>query len=427
MLLKNWLYKNKKQTLKTPAYLSRSFFYTSVFLIASIYSIAQINLVQNPSFETYSSCPTSNFQIKLATGWDTLKAGGGASPSYYNSCDLTNSYSMPYNNQSFQYAHSGSGYSIIVMYYNLQPNAREYLQNKLIKKLISNKLYCVTFYINLTNYSTCGIDQIGAYFDDGSVYAPYVSVVPGNLNPQVKNTTGVYVTDTLNWTKIQGTFIANGTEEYITIGNFKNDLLTNTFSLSTNIGQHATYYIDDISVVEINSKADAGQDKTICVGDSTFIGINEEALDCQWFSNTMQIAQGAGVWVQPTSNQQYVIKQDVCGIISYDTVQVNIKDVNCNPVVNSEIPNVFTPNNDGTNDVWQFNLGADVILNGFDVYNRWGNLIKKLEIANSNYILWDGRTTSGEPCTDGVYFYVFKYTDAKGELQNKKGYISLFR
>jgi hypothetical protein len=205
----------------------------------------------------------------------------------------------------------------------------------------------------LHNYFNVAIDQIGIYFDDGTVNSIPGSVISG-VTPQIVSPMGSFITDTLNWTKIQGTFIANGTEEYLTIGNFRTDVLTNTITTQNGSVFSSLYFVDDVSVVEINSKADAGQDKTICVGDSTFIGTNEEALDCQWFSNNIQIAQGAGIWVKP-------------------------------------------------------------------------NLIKKLEIDNSNYILWDGRTTSGEPCSDGIYFYVLKYTDAKGEVQNKKGYISLFR
>jgi flagellar hook assembly protein FlgD len=50
-----------------------------------------------------------------------------------------------------------------------------------------------------------------------------------------------------------------------------------------------------------------------------------------------------------------------------------------------------------------------------------------LELSTSNIITWDGRTTSGEPCSDGVYFYVLNYANSKGEQQNKKGYISLFK
>jgi hypothetical protein len=41
--------------------------------------------------------------------------------------------------------------------------------------------------------------------------------------------------------------------------------------------------------------------------------------------------------------------------------------------------------------------------------------------------LWDGLTTSGEPCTDGVYFYTLKCVDANGDEQKKNGYITLIK
>ena len=153
----------------------------------------------------------------------------------------------------------------------------------------------------------------------------------------------------------------------------------------------------------------------------------EVGLECQWFNNTVSIAQGAGIWVKPNTNQQYIIKQDVCGILSYDTIQVNVKNINCSPILNSDVANTFTPNGDGVNDVWNFSLGSEAVLNGLGIYNRWGNLIKSVNL-NSNYFLsWDSRTTSGEPCTDGVYFYIVKYKDANGIDQQMKGYISLFK
>ena len=400
--------------------------YFFLFFFLSFFLKGQVNLVSNPSFENFSTCPNSQGQIKLAIGWDTLRAGGGGTPDYFNSCDLTTVVGVPYSPFSFQSAKNGNGYSMVILYYIVFINSREYVQSKLREKLSLNKTYCVTAFVNLHNYFNVAIDQIGIYFDDGTVNSMPGNVISG-VTPQIVSPAGSFITDTLNWTKIQGTFTANGTEEYLTIGNFKTDVLTNTITTQNGSLFSSLYFIDDVSVVEINSKANAGVDKTICVGDSAFIGINEEALDCQWFSNNIQIAQSAGNWVKPTTNQQYVIKQDVCGNISYDTVQVNIKDVNCKPVINSEIPNTFTPNGDGINDTWYFNLGSDVTLNDFEVYNRWGNLIKKLEIATSNYILWDGYTTSGASCSDGIYFYVLKYTDAKGVVQNKKGFISLFR
>jgi gliding motility-associated-like protein len=384
----------------------------------------QVNLVQNPSFEDTTSCPNSYKQINYAIAWDTLKSGGGGTPELFSTCSSFINISVPLNLFSFQRPKSGTNYSGLGLYASSQNVFREYIQNKLSEKLTANKTYCATLYINLANISTVGIDRIGMYFDDGSINAPNAGV--SLVTPQFESPPGVFFNDTLTWNKVQGIFIASGNEEYLTIGNFHIDSQTNIITINNGASQ-AYYNIDDVSVVEINSKANAGQDKTICVGDSTFIGTNEEALDCQWFSNNIQIAKSAGIWVKQNTNQQYVIKQDVCGNISYDTVQVNIKDVNCNPVVNSEIPNTFTPNGDGINDVWHFSLGSDFSVNSFDVYNRWGNIISVASIASATEIRWDGYTTSGETCSDGVYFYVLKYTDAKGEVQNKKGFISLFR
>ncbi len=46
---------------------------------------------------------------------------------------------------------------------------------------------------------------------------------------------------------------------------------------------------------------------------------------------------------------------------------------------------------------------------------------------NPNGAYRDGCTTSGEACTEGVYYYALQYTEVKGEVQKLKGFISLFR
>lgn len=406
---------------KTPTYLSWCF-----VLLCPAFT-AQINLVQNPGFENISSCPYLQSQIKFATGWDTLKSGGGGTPDLYNSCDITNVVSVPYNSFSFQHAHSGVGYSGIISYYTIIPNGREYLQNKLINKLEINKTYCVTAFANLHNYSNCAIDRIGIYLDDGSISTSFYGVA-NSVTPQITSSLGNFISDTLNWVKIQGTIITNGIEEYLTIGNFNANAQTNTISIQSGNASTAFYYIDDISVIAADTKAYAGTDTILCTADSVFIGRQPEiGLECQWFNNTLQIADGAGIWVKPNTNQQYIIKQDVCGIISYDTVQVIVKDISCNPIVNVEIPNTFTPNGDGINDIWQVTLPFNVTLSEVEVYNRWGNLIKNLELNSNTLISWDGRTTSGEQCSDGVYFYILKYKNGNGTDQQLKGHINLFK
>jgi len=103
-----------------------------------------------------------------------------------------------------------------------------------------------------------------------------------------------------------------------------------------------------------------------------------------------------------------------------DTAKMNIK-VDGNFSI--EFPNTFSPNNDGKND--QFFL---IIKNGklvyTEIYNRWGQLLFSKEGAN---VYWDGNTASGSSCPEGVYYYLIKVEDLKGNAYNYNGYISLFR
>ncbi|HEX2900406.1 MAG TPA: gliding motility-associated C-terminal domain-containing protein, partial [Bacteroidia bacterium] len=70
-----------------------------------------------------------------------------------------------------------------------------------------------------------------------------------------------------------------------------------------------------------------------------------------------------------------------------------------------DIPNTFTPNNDGRNDVFQI-VGIELYPNNhLAVYNRWGNLVyEKDQYDNS----WKGDNyKNGAPLPDGAYYYIF--------------------
>ena len=68
-----------------------------------------------------------------------------------------------------------------------------------------------------------------------------------------------------------------------------------------------------------------------------------------------------------------------------------------------ELPNAFTPNSDGTNDVFITRKNRFIERVNFKLYNRWGNLI--FETSNPQ-INWDGNTSSGQQVDEGVYHYV---------------------
>jgi hypothetical protein len=82
------------------------------------------------------------------------------------------------------------------------------------------------------------------------------------------------------------------------------------------------------------------------------------------------------------------------------------------------LPNIFTPNNDGVNDVYRPIARGILHLSG-RVFSRDRIMLYKWDTVNG---FWDGYTTSGMPCTDGVYFVV---VDAIG-FDNKKYSLSTY-
>jgi gliding motility-associated-like protein len=479
---------------------------------------AQVNYVQNPSFEnTINFDPSFSLDyIWVAPPWDSLKAGAWG---LYTTALVARSPSVNFGGGSFyQEARTGSLMSVSNQFYGTD-DSRRYIQQPLYKTLKPGQSYCVTSYFNLTNRSQFAADELSIYFDDGSIK----TTGPGKIapaNPQIKSPKGIFYTDTLNWMKVQGSFIAKGTESYITIGNFSPPAtLTPSLFYPNASCPCADYFLDDVSVIEADLPAYAGRDTVLCIGDSVFIGRPPEiGLECLWFNSGSQIANGGGLWVKPITTQTYTVNQDVCGIIKTAKIQVQVKPkytgspnlvsnittacltdtVKLN-IVNTpdgnkihyewlpktilntttnitaktfikqttlftsnitskgedgycpftrtntveiilpdscfkdpQIPNIFTPNNDEVNDVWQIKFPYGYSLQALNIYNRWGTLIyatNNLSFNKQNLTLigWDGRATSGEECAAGVYFYVMKYTDKNNTNKTVKGHLTLMK
>ena len=84
-----------------------------------------------------------------------------------------------------------------------------------------------------------------------------------------------------------------------------------------------------------------------------------------------------------------------------------------------EVPNVFTPNGDGTNDFYFINSKGMIELS-ITIVNRWGEVVYK---SNDIEGKWDG-TSKGNLCADGVYFYILNAKSKTQEYQ-KEGHITL--
>jgi gliding motility-associated-like protein len=90
-----------------------------------------------------------------------------------------------------------------------------------------------------------------------------------------------------------------------------------------------------------------------------------------------------------------------------------------------EIPNVFTPNGDKSNDI--FRLRASSLKEIYIIiYDRWGTKVYEVTSDTGNFA-WDGKNQFGKDCSDGVYFYVIKAKGKDEKEFEQKGNVSLFR
>lgn len=206
------------------------------------------NLVPNPSFEEYSSCPDGQCQIYKCTGWFS----SGFTPDYLNTCALDWGVGVPQNGWGFQYAASGNAYAGMFCFGpEFESNSREYLSIQLSNQLIIGDKYYVSFKISLADRLTnnCGIDKFGVLFTKVSNEINPCSY-SSNLIPL--NFANIYsdsiIIDTVNWVSISGSFIADSAYKYINLGNFFDDEHTNFIVLDTLNPCLSYYFIDDICV-----------------------------------------------------------------------------------------------------------------------------------------------------------------------------------
>lgn len=144
--------------------------------------------------------------------------------------------------------------------------------------------------------------------------------------------------------------------------------------------------------------------------------IPEGKVQYSWFKGSELISSETSVVVTPDETTDYILVIKICqGQEFRDTVRV---------VVIPYIPNAFTPDQDGLNDIFKITgLPVDNIT-GFNlqIYNRWGKMI----FSTTDILLgWDG-TCNGQKCPAGVYVWVIHYMDKKNKVTNK-GTLMLIR
>ena len=167
---------------------------------------------------------------------------------------------------------------------------------------------------------------------------------------------------------------------------------------------------------------DAGPDKEILKGDSIILDGSANGTSINYAWSPLQYIDDNKILdptVFPPSDMQYVLSATSnvgCGTSS-STVHVKVFNA-------IDIPNAFTPNGDGINDVFKISAPGNYKIKKFIIYNRWGQRLFNLN--NASLAAWDG-TYKSEIQPAGAYVYYFDIQLPNGRRYVKKGTLFLLR
>lgn len=114
------------------------------------------------------------------------------------------------------------------------------------------------------------------------------------------------------------------------------------------------------------------------------------------------------------------VKNNGTDIMAYYIDDVSL--FSCHEDILVEIPNIFTPNNDGINDFLDINI-ENAATSYTQIFNRWGSLVFESSELSP---IWDGNY-NGNPVAAGVYFVVVQATDLDGNIITEKQAVHLKR
>lgn len=146
------------------------------------------------------------------------------------------------------------------------------------------------------------------------------------------------------------------------------------------------------SVVELFTISDT----TVCLSDGY-------PVDLSYLSGELFWNDGRGSKVRTLyDSRRWIVRYEEGCLSTRDTLDLEV--INCDTCT-FFIPNAFSPNGDGLNDVFKPISSCDLAMQSIRIFDRWGELIFLSEDPNA---VWDG-TFKGANCTQGIYLYDLQY------------------
>jgi gliding motility-associated-like protein len=166
-------------------------------------------------------------------------------------------------------------------------------------------------------------------------------------------------------------------------------------------------YCQNVTVLE-SPEVNLGNDTIITIGTTITLDAGGDSLTYEWSTGEttrmIDINQAGTYGVRVTNDY---------GCTMEDEIVIDI-------IIETEIPNFFTPNSDGANDTWEIEYLFNVPDALIQVFDRFGNLIISYRVGEGS---WDGEK-NGEPVPEDTYWYVIKIDN---ESKPIKGSVTIVR
>jgi len=332
------------------------------FLFAVLLACQGFCQLVNGSFESNSSLPASLGDWSVVTDWNNA-GSADASPDYFHvSANVVTD--LPETPSALVNAFDGDAIMGLAVCAKAGANRREYLSTRFSAPLIVGQEYHLCF--RITNGIRTSTSLSGLKADNIGVLFSTNAVTQTSHNPI--NATPHFKIDTAlyseKWEKALFTFIADQPYEYLTLGLF-NDDSNHNISIAEGVNpQFAYYFVDDFQ-------------------------LSTEIID-----DNPPVDPGT-VYTDPPNAPFFV-------------------------------PNAFTPNNDGDNDIFIPVAGTITDWN-LEVFTKWGDPVFFSKISSRG---WDG-SCSGRPCANGSYIWkiTYKVADENGESRSvcEYGFVNLVK
>ena len=162
---------------------------------------------------------------------------------------------------------------------------------------------------------------------------------------------------------------------------------------------------------------DLGPDRRICPGDTLTIEIPASSGTILWSDGSIgsshQVQSQTRLFAELIDPYDCTFRDSVSIIFEEDCILHQIF-----------IPNIFSPEGNGINDVWNIGPSPLILTMQLTIYDRWGNA---LYYQKGDSIQWSGTDLNGKAVPAGVYVYKLIYTTLNQETGVQTGNITLVR